>query len=603
MACNIQIDKVVGVGAEPSISVIGTIEDCATDVDGGTVIVRLSCGSADNQVAIKNTEVHPSGLWYATFDGVGDQCRCGGEVFVTAECATDSSCSASFAGEIDCIEVCPPIFLPGDDAGSQFVTSECNPDGTANVTITLEFANTTSTLIFLRLIPGPEATEVHNPFTGFLSGASSTVVDFLFQYPTPSTPSPILVVLAKPDGELIGCPPFEIDIPPLETCRQDCPLINAIEVEIGECEKDPDVGYEKRRVTFSPTVTGPTPTAHVWEFGDGESQLGAGPPNAISHLYEGVPIFKPSLCVVGPNECEDACLDVPLSEFDDFETCVCPVIDSISVTFGDCMTDPDDGKQKRKVTFSPTITGPAPTSHIWNFGDGSSDLSGGAPGSIEHLYEVSPTTQPQLCISGPEPCSDSCQDVTLSEFDGFEPCGGGPNTSDDDESFGCGALRIGVAIAAALTILAVLLAICVPAAATALIYVAIGAVILTVILTVVYSIFCPNKPCKVGLLISGQSSLAAGVAALVLSACCPWVIWAGLGLIISGLGLLLLWRSQCGKTYCEFAKEVVKVLGAFVLPILGILIGIPVISVCFSGFALGWISAVFGPVTVYASTC
>lgn len=601
MACNIKIDSVVGVGNGPTISVMGTMEDCATGIDGGTVIVRLSCGSANNRVATINAEVHASGIWYATFDGVEGQCRCGGDVFVTAECATDSSCSDSFTGKLDCIEVCPPILLPGDDAGSQFVTSKCNPDGTANVTITLEFTNTTSSLKFLRLIPGPDATEVHNPVTGFLGGANDEV-DFLFQYPTPSTPSPILVVLTEPNGELTGCPPFEIDIPPLESCRQDCPLISAIEVEIGDCENDPDVGYEKRRVTFSPTVTGPTPTAHVWEFGDGESQLGAGAPNAISHLYEGVPIFKPSLCVVGPNECEDACLDVPLSEFDNFETCVCPVIDSISVTIGDCISDPDDGKQKRKVTFSPTITGPAPTSHIWNFGDGSSDLSGGAPGSIEHLYEFSPTTQPQLCISGPEPCSDSCQDVAMSEFDGFESCSGSIIT-DDDESFGCGALRIGVAIAAALTILAILLAICVPAAATALIYVAIGAVIITVILAVVYSIFCPNKPCKVALLISGQSSLAAGVAALVLSACCPWVFWAGLGLTASGLGLLMLWRSQCGKSYCEFAKEVVKVLGAFVLPILGILVGIPVISVCFSGVALAGISAVFGPVTVYASTC
>ena len=602
MACNITIDRVVGIGSEPAISVIGTVEDCATAIDGETVIVHLSCGSAETQVAIKNATVHASGIWYATFNGVENQCRCGDDVFVTAECATDRSCSASFVGVIDCIEECPGVFSPGDDVGSNFVKSACNPDGTANVTITLGFKNTTSELIFMRLVPGPDAIEVYNPFTGF-AGSDYVEVYFIFQYPTPSTPSSVLVTLTAPDGELIGCPPFEINLPPLEACRQDCPRITAIEVDIGECERDPESGDEKRRVTFSPTVTGPAPAAHVWEFGDGESQIDTGAPIIISHLYEGIPIFPPSLCIVGPDECDQACFDVPLSEFDGYEVCACPIIDSISVAIGDCTIDPDDGKQKRQVTFSPSITGPAPTSHIWYFGDGASDLSQGAPGSIVHLYEFSPTSQPQLCISGPEPCPDSCEDVALSEFDSFKPCGSGPNPSDDDESFGCGALRIGVAIATALTILAVLLAICVPAAATALIYVAVGSFIITLILGVIYAIFCPAKPCKIALLISGQSSLAVGVAALVLSACCPWVIWAGLGLTLSGLGLLLLWRSQCGKSYCDFAKEIVKVLGAFVLPILGVLIGIPVISTCFSGVALAWISAVFGPVTVYASTC
>ncbi len=154
-----------------------------------------------------------------------------------------------------------------------------------------------------------------------------------------------------------------------------------------------------------------------------------------------------------------------------------------------------------------------------------------------------------------------------------------------------------------MAILAALLAICVPAAATALFITAGVLALIAAIAGIFYAIFCPNKPCKAALLISGQSLLGAGVAAIILSACCPWMIWAGLALTLVGLGALLLWRSQCNRTFCALAKEITKVIGGIVLPLIGIIVLIPGLTVCVSGAALAMVSAVFGPIAAYAASC
>src|SRR5690606_26208335 len=101
----------------------------------------------------------------------------------------------------------------------------------------------------------------------------------------------------------------------------------------------------------------------------------------------------------------------------------------------------------------------------------------------------------------------------------------------------------------------------------------------------------------------GQALLGAGVAAILFSACCAWVFWAGLGLVLAGLSALLAWRAYCDESWCRLAKEVTYVIGGIVLPIIGILVGIPLISACVSAIALGVISAIFGPIAAYAAAC
>jgi len=98
------------------------------------------------------------------------------------------------------------------------------------------------------------------------------------------------------------------------------------------------------------------------------------------------------------------------------------VITDIDVDIGECQVDPTDGQLKRKVTFTPTVTGPDPTAYEWTFGDGTTKSDPGPPGPEEHLYEAKPGEAPQLCIEGPDACPQTCQEVPLSEFDTFEPC-------------------------------------------------------------------------------------------------------------------------------------------------------------------------------------
>jgi len=174
---------------------------------------------------------------------------------------------------------------------------------------------------------------------------------------------------------------------------------------------------------------------------------------------------------------------------------------------------------------------------------------------------------------------------------------------EEEESTGCGALRLIIAIAATLAILAGLLAICVPPAATILFIIPGVFAAIAAIAGIVYAIFCPNKPYRVGFLVVGQALLGAGVAAIILSACCPWMIWAGLGITLAGIGTLLLWQNQCHKSTCTLAKEIPKVIGGIVLPIVGIIAAIAILTACVSAITLASVSAIFGPIATYAASC
>lgn len=180
---------------------------------------------------------------------------------------------------------------------------------------------------------------------------------------------------------------------------------------------------------------------------------------------------------------------------------------------------------------------------------------------------------------------------------------GGDDDEDGGEGFWCGVVRVALAVASAMAILTGLLAICIPAAAPALLLAAAGFAIAAAVLAIIYTIFCPDKPCGVTLLTAAQASLGAGVAAIVLSGCCPWVLWAGIILVLIGLGGLLLWKSQCDQSYCAVAKEITKVIGGIVLPIIGVVGLIPGVAGCISPIASAIVSGIFGPIAAYAASC
>lgn len=607
--CTVTIDSVGGIGPGPaSISVLGTIADCEV-FEGGSVRVRLACGSEDNVIGEQTVTPDAAGAWHASFDNNPDgDCRCDGDVFVTATCVSDPTCSTSVAQPLVCIE-CPLIEPPDDDAGTPTIVVECNPDGTADVTITQKVTNVTSSIKNVQMQCGPDGAHVSGGLSGVLPG-QTILMSMTCRYPTPHAPLPVRVTVftGTPPFELLACPPLEIPLPALQPCEAQCPQILNVAVDIRDCVVDPDDGIEKREVVFTATVVPAMPMGvnYLWGFGDGTPSEGDNvfPIPLWSHLYAAKPVVPPELCLIGPGDCI-TCYQIPLSAFDTFEACACPVIMDIEVQIGDCVVDPDDGITKREVTFLPTVSPPEPTSHIWTFGDGSTPESGGMGqlGDKVHLYESAPTTEPQLCIDGPVPCGQRCATVPLSEFATFEPCDGS-STDPGDEGLGCAALRWTAAVLGAIGLLALLLALCLPPPASTILGITgVVSLFLAGLLAVLYSLFCPDKQCGWQLLLSAQTFLGAGAGAVILSACCSWLAFAGVILLIAGFSAIFLWWSTCNKTSCDVAGEITVVIMGLIVPLGGLLASVPGLSACISLAGFGVISFIFGPIATIAAAC
>jgi len=614
MACSIFIDGVFVLCVGPSvIRVIGTVVDCPTDVEGNTVIVEISCISTDGPFIERSAETDSSGNWQVLIPVTHD-CVCNQIVFVRAHCATKPDCSVKFIeDQLPCIE-CPTIlFLDPDDDAAPPIVVECNPDGTAMVTVSFLFDNTTSMLIYLKVLPGhPAGTVISGGFIGSTSGGSGYFSTVL-QYPTPSDPAPFIEILDLSFNP-IGCPPIPIPLDPIERCEtSECPVITRIDVELLECLRDSADGIIKRMVRFTPNVVEPDPLAHNWSFGDGTSVLNLGPPEPIEHLYAASPDSEPQLCVTGPMPCATSCLSVPLSEFDDFEPCECPEIVSVVVSIGECERDPSDGKLKRKVTFTPAITGPPPTAHTWSFGDGATDVLPGSPGPTDHLYEDKPTTEPELCIAGPDPkCEDKCHQVPLSEFDAFEPCGEAPPDDETPPTI-CGALPFLIAGLLAFALGTTLVALTLQCMSLPVpgwvwgiiigIWIAVAiAVAITYLLCFLDICPCPNR-CD-WLAIAWVVALAGAIVALYLSGCCSTLMLViSIGLFVTFAGSFGLWLYKCESETCLMVDYLSIAIVTGAGTIIGYLIALPVIAAC----GLGWIavlaSTLGGLVVIAAAAC
>ena len=205
----------------------------------------------------------------------------------------------------------------------------------------------------------------------------------------------------------------------------ECPGIEAVSVEIGECEKDEASGSSMRRVSYH--IKTDTVEASSWtmDFGDGHSESAEGvPPNVISHLYAAKPQTSPTLTLLGGHSaCEGQSMAVELATFDNFEPCHdCPKISQVSVDFGECVADGD--AKKREVFFTVTLEGDAPASWSMDFGDGTQEQGTGTPPEkFTHLYAEKPQSAPVFSLTGEHTsCEGQSKEVDLSSFDNFEPC-------------------------------------------------------------------------------------------------------------------------------------------------------------------------------------
>jgi hypothetical protein len=569
MACTLTVDDVTGFttgGALTTIVVSGTAVNCKS------VTVEITCNTEHDLLTgvPVDTSISP-GEWTATFTPVPETCRCSGKIEVSVKCDDGAEfCSADDAFELKCEPEdgeCPSISLTGIDIGV------CNPDGTRTFTITADLNSPSSYSAELR--------DSLATLLGTVSGSGMLTLSGSGDYAGSET---FNIVVTSP----MGCPGMTLPLtgPPCLTC----PDIN-LNHEIGGCDDDGN-----RIVTLTATLNSTDPyTAELRDAIDTvlDSVSGTGT-QILSHTetiagatskFFKVIVTSPVTCGIVETE-----IDVP--------PCVCPEIELSAAVGEEC--NPEGA---RNVAVTATLN--SPNSYTAELRDSIATVldtvSGNGTQILAHsaFYPGGSTQTFTVVITSPALCDGSEREVDVPACPGTTP----PDEDEDDESSGCGGLRLVVAIAAALAILAALLAMCLPPAATALFTIAGVFAVIAAIGGFIYAIFCPNKPCKVGLLITGQSSLAAGVSAIVLSACCPWLIWAGLGLAAVGIATLLLWKSQCNKSTCALAKEVTKVIGGVVLPVLGILIFVPLVGACLSGVALAWVSATFGPIAAYASSC
>lgn len=198
-----------------------------------------------------------------------------------------------------------------------------------------------------------------------------------------------------------------------------CPEIHHFSATIGECQVDPQDNSLKRNVVFQ-TQADAGVKNWTFNFGDGTTLSGdSAPPEKINHLYKEKPGSPVTVCVQGQTACDEFCAEADL---DDFQVCPkCPEIARIDVIFGECKKE--GGMRKRRITFAAQIEGDAPVRWLWEFGDGLSDSGEGKPpATIEHYYSKTPDSTPKLCLTGPEPCKETCVEVNLSAFQECEPC-------------------------------------------------------------------------------------------------------------------------------------------------------------------------------------
>jgi hypothetical protein len=113
---------------------------------------------------------------------------------------------------------------------------------------------------------------------------------------------------------------------------------------------------------------------------------------------------------------------------------------------------------------------------------------------------------------------------------------------------------------------------------------------------------CP-KPCGAALLVGWQIALGAGIGALYFANCCP-ALWAiGIGLIAAAIAGLEIWRRRCRRTLCDVAAELAVVITVLVVPILGWLANLPILSTCLNPAVAAAVGIISGILTLILINC
>lgn len=305
MSCNIIINTAQLIGFANSNPTQIQVKGSATECD--EIEVKILChGNPFTGL----TRVATDGTWEITMQiPIDAGCRCGRKVTIKASNTANVNCSATYDDSIDCK---PPSGCP-DILEISFEFLECVMDEVSGI-------NKRKVRFTPNIIGTPPDPVAHIWLWG--DGSDS----FKLGKPEEELHDYAARPNSLPRLKIIGPEPCEETFKDVSNSFLDnfqpceCPLIADVDVIIGDCINDN--GTKKRSVKFIPSITGPTPDAYSWTFGDGSpNEVGAGMPTAVDHLYENRPENEPVLQIIGPRPCPNKSKSVVLSEFENFDPC------------------------------------------------------------------------------------------------------------------------------------------------------------------------------------------------------------------------------------------------------------------------------------------
>jgi FOG: PKD repeat len=575
MACTVTIGSVVGFlppGATTpaSIVVTGTATGCAT----GEIKVTIDCGAGAMSLSVP---VDATGSWTATF-GSNVQCTCQKPITVRAACS-DGACEATQSAPLTCqaTGACPQI--------KSFTVAV---DGCAG-------GGASATVLFTVTLSPPTSGCTYTWNFGDGSPLQTTTVPSVTHvYATAGTFNALVVVNCPPVGGLpcTARATATVVVPPCSS--GGCPTVVGLTAAVSGC-----AGPGSATVTFTGTLVPPLPGClFLWAFGDMTNATTTTP--SASHVYTTPNTYAVAVTAICPGipPCATTTIAVVVPR-------CCPVVTNIvgNVEDSECA----DGATKSATFNFSAVTDPSPAAgnYNWDFGDGSPTVTNPGP-NASHAYSASGMHTASV-VYVPDPgLYPSCPPSSFSISVTVPACSGGGNGGNgnggDGEGFGCFGLRAIMTIAGILAIVALALAACIPPAASILLAIAAGFGLVAAIVGLIWGFLCP-KPCAWALLLAWQVAIGAGYMLLCFTTCCPSFWPIGIGMIVVGIGLMLLWKSHCHKNKCQVLKELVLAISGVLIPLLGWFGAIPILAPCINHVVTAALSALAAALTVAALHC
>lgn len=573
MVCTVTITSVIGTlppgfTVPTGIRVTGSVVGCAT----GSMKVTVDCGGTPMTLSVP---ISATGDWTAAFTSASN-CVCSKPISVTASCS-NGECEATLDAPLQCVVVqsgCPTL-------GSLTISVDGCADG---------IGLSATAVLTLNLVPPTSGCTYLWHFGDGSPNETTTVPTVTHLYSAPGSFSALVVATCPPAGAgpCIVRAPGTVTVLPCNAC----PTVVGLTAAVGGC-----AGPGLATVTFSGALAPPlTGCSFLWAFGDGATLVTTTP--SASHTYAAPMTYAVAVTAICPGSTPCATTTIAIT----VPRC-CPIVTNILHNLED--DDCAGSGALATVNFS-TVTDPTPAlgKYTWDFGDGAPTVTNPGPNAT-HDYALPGTYTVQVLYTPDPAMYPGCPSSMFSIATVMVPaCGTTPPPGPDTggEGKGCFILRAIMTIAAILAIVSVSLAACIPAATTALLWLALGFGLLAAIAALFWNFLCP-KPCAWGLLLAWQVSLGVGFILLYFTVCCPVFWWIGFGLVAAGIALMLLWKKRCKKSTCAVLKELVVALVGVVLPILGWVGAIPVLTACINSYVAGVLSTLASLATLAAASC